>query len=40
MNFGGIALDKVRRSMRLLAEEVIPRFRLKAGVSAAISASE
>jgi len=30
MNFGGIPPDKVRRSMRLFAEEVIPRFRVKA----------
>jgi alkanesulfonate monooxygenase SsuD/methylene tetrahydromethanopterin reductase-like flavin-dependent oxidoreductase (luciferase family) len=27
MNFGGLSPDKVRRSMRLFAEEVIPRFR-------------
>jgi alkanesulfonate monooxygenase SsuD/methylene tetrahydromethanopterin reductase-like flavin-dependent oxidoreductase (luciferase family) len=27
MNFGGLAPEKVRRSMRLFAEEVIPRFR-------------
>jgi alkanesulfonate monooxygenase SsuD/methylene tetrahydromethanopterin reductase-like flavin-dependent oxidoreductase (luciferase family) len=27
MNFGGLPLQKVRRSMRLFAEEVIPRFR-------------
>jgi alkanesulfonate monooxygenase SsuD/methylene tetrahydromethanopterin reductase-like flavin-dependent oxidoreductase (luciferase family) len=27
MNFGGLAIDKVRRSMRLFAEEVIPLFR-------------
>jgi alkanesulfonate monooxygenase SsuD/methylene tetrahydromethanopterin reductase-like flavin-dependent oxidoreductase (luciferase family) len=27
MNFGGIPPDKARRSMRLFAEEVIPRFR-------------
>jgi alkanesulfonate monooxygenase SsuD/methylene tetrahydromethanopterin reductase-like flavin-dependent oxidoreductase (luciferase family) len=27
MNFGGLAPEKVRRSMRLLAEEVMPRFR-------------
>jgi alkanesulfonate monooxygenase SsuD/methylene tetrahydromethanopterin reductase-like flavin-dependent oxidoreductase (luciferase family) len=30
MNFGGIPPDKVRRSMRLFAREVIPRFRDKA----------
>src|SRR5260370_37568048 len=29
MNFGGIPPDKVRRSMRLFAQEVIPRFRGK-----------
>jgi alkanesulfonate monooxygenase SsuD/methylene tetrahydromethanopterin reductase-like flavin-dependent oxidoreductase (luciferase family) len=27
MNFGGLPLDKVRRSMQLFAREVIPRFR-------------
>jgi alkanesulfonate monooxygenase SsuD/methylene tetrahydromethanopterin reductase-like flavin-dependent oxidoreductase (luciferase family) len=27
MNFGGLPTDKVRRSMRLFAEEVLPRFR-------------
>ena len=27
MNFGGLPLQKVRRSMRLFAEEVMPRFR-------------
>jgi alkanesulfonate monooxygenase SsuD/methylene tetrahydromethanopterin reductase-like flavin-dependent oxidoreductase (luciferase family) len=27
MSFGGLAPDKVRRSMRLFAEEVMPRFR-------------
>jgi alkanesulfonate monooxygenase SsuD/methylene tetrahydromethanopterin reductase-like flavin-dependent oxidoreductase (luciferase family) len=27
MNFGGLPVEKVRRSMRLFAEEVIPRFR-------------
>ena len=27
MNFGGLPTDKVRRSMRLFAEEVMPRFR-------------
>jgi alkanesulfonate monooxygenase SsuD/methylene tetrahydromethanopterin reductase-like flavin-dependent oxidoreductase (luciferase family) len=27
MNFGGLPSDKVRRSMRLFAEEVMPRFR-------------
>ena len=27
MNFGGLAPDNVRRSMRLFAEEVMPRFR-------------
>jgi alkanesulfonate monooxygenase SsuD/methylene tetrahydromethanopterin reductase-like flavin-dependent oxidoreductase (luciferase family) len=27
MNFGGLPLDKVHRSMRLFAEEVMPRFR-------------
>jgi alkanesulfonate monooxygenase SsuD/methylene tetrahydromethanopterin reductase-like flavin-dependent oxidoreductase (luciferase family) len=32
MNFGGLAPDKVRRSMRLFAEEVIPRFRAAHGV--------
>jgi alkanesulfonate monooxygenase SsuD/methylene tetrahydromethanopterin reductase-like flavin-dependent oxidoreductase (luciferase family) len=30
MNFGGIPPDKVRRSMRLFAQEVIPRFRVNA----------
>jgi alkanesulfonate monooxygenase SsuD/methylene tetrahydromethanopterin reductase-like flavin-dependent oxidoreductase (luciferase family) len=30
MNFGGIPPDQVRRSMRLFAQEVIPRFRIKA----------
>jgi len=30
MNFGGIPPDRVRRSMRLFAQEVIPRFRDKA----------
>jgi alkanesulfonate monooxygenase SsuD/methylene tetrahydromethanopterin reductase-like flavin-dependent oxidoreductase (luciferase family) len=30
MNFGGIPPDQVRRSMRLFAQEVIPRFRVKA----------
>ncbi|MBV9546088.1 MAG: LLM class flavin-dependent oxidoreductase [Chloroflexi bacterium] len=28
MNFGGIPPDKVRRSMRLFAEEVMPQFRM------------
>jgi hypothetical protein len=27
MNFGGLAPDKVRRSMELFAREVMPRFR-------------
>jgi alkanesulfonate monooxygenase SsuD/methylene tetrahydromethanopterin reductase-like flavin-dependent oxidoreductase (luciferase family) len=27
MNFGGLPIDKVRRSMRLFADEVMPRFR-------------
>jgi alkanesulfonate monooxygenase SsuD/methylene tetrahydromethanopterin reductase-like flavin-dependent oxidoreductase (luciferase family) len=27
MNFGGLAQDRVRRSMELFAREVIPRFR-------------
>ena len=27
MNFGGLPVDKVRRSMRLFAEEVMPGFR-------------
>jgi alkanesulfonate monooxygenase SsuD/methylene tetrahydromethanopterin reductase-like flavin-dependent oxidoreductase (luciferase family) len=27
MNFGGLAQDKVRRSMELFAREVMPRFR-------------
>lgn len=27
MNFGGLPIDKVRRSMRLFAKEVMPRFR-------------
>lgn len=27
MNFGGLPVEKVRRSMRLFAEEVMPRFR-------------
>jgi alkanesulfonate monooxygenase SsuD/methylene tetrahydromethanopterin reductase-like flavin-dependent oxidoreductase (luciferase family) len=27
MNFGGLSLDKVQRSMRLFANEVMPRFR-------------
>jgi hypothetical protein len=27
MNFGGLPLDKIRRSMRLFAEDVMPRFR-------------
>jgi alkanesulfonate monooxygenase SsuD/methylene tetrahydromethanopterin reductase-like flavin-dependent oxidoreductase (luciferase family) len=27
MNFGGLAQDKVRRSMELFAHEVMPRFR-------------
>jgi alkanesulfonate monooxygenase SsuD/methylene tetrahydromethanopterin reductase-like flavin-dependent oxidoreductase (luciferase family) len=27
MNFGGIPSDKVRRSMRLFAQEVMPRFK-------------
>jgi alkanesulfonate monooxygenase SsuD/methylene tetrahydromethanopterin reductase-like flavin-dependent oxidoreductase (luciferase family) len=26
MNFGGLAPEQVRRSMRLFAEEVMPRF--------------
>jgi alkanesulfonate monooxygenase SsuD/methylene tetrahydromethanopterin reductase-like flavin-dependent oxidoreductase (luciferase family) len=30
MNFGGIPPDKVRRSMRLFAREVIPHFQVKA----------
>ncbi|MBV9580323.1 MAG: hypothetical protein JO057_17185 [Chloroflexi bacterium] len=35
MNFGGLAPDKVRRSMRLFAEEVMPRFR---GARASVAA--
>ena len=35
MNFGGLATDKVRRSMRLFAEEVMPRFR---GAHASVAA--
>ena len=27
MNFGGLAQDKIRRSMELFAREVMPRFR-------------
>jgi alkanesulfonate monooxygenase SsuD/methylene tetrahydromethanopterin reductase-like flavin-dependent oxidoreductase (luciferase family) len=27
MNFGGLAQDRVRRSMELFAREVMPRFR-------------
>jgi hypothetical protein len=27
MNFGGLPVDKVRRSMELIAREVMPRFR-------------
>jgi hypothetical protein len=27
MNFGGLPPEKVRRSMRLFAQEVVPRFR-------------
>jgi alkanesulfonate monooxygenase SsuD/methylene tetrahydromethanopterin reductase-like flavin-dependent oxidoreductase (luciferase family) len=34
MNFGGLPIDKVRRSMRLFAEEVMPRFGARAEVSA------
>jgi alkanesulfonate monooxygenase SsuD/methylene tetrahydromethanopterin reductase-like flavin-dependent oxidoreductase (luciferase family) len=30
MNFGGIPPDRVRRSMQLFAQEVIPRFRVEA----------
>ena len=35
MNFGGLAIDKVRRSMHLFAQEVIPRFRSVGGRVAA-----
>jgi alkanesulfonate monooxygenase SsuD/methylene tetrahydromethanopterin reductase-like flavin-dependent oxidoreductase (luciferase family) len=35
MSFGGIPPDKVRRSMRLFAEEVMPRFRAGASGKAA-----
>lgn len=35
MNFGGLPPAKVRRSMRLLAEEVIPRFRARSKVAVA-----
>jgi alkanesulfonate monooxygenase SsuD/methylene tetrahydromethanopterin reductase-like flavin-dependent oxidoreductase (luciferase family) len=35
MNFGGLAPQKVRRSMRLLAEEVMPSFR-KASAAAVV----
>jgi hypothetical protein len=27
MNFGGLAQDKIRRSMELFAREVMPNFR-------------
>jgi len=27
MNFGGLAQDKIRRSMELFAREVMPHFR-------------
>jgi hypothetical protein len=27
MNFGGLAQDKIRRSMELFSREVMPRFR-------------
>jgi hypothetical protein len=27
MNFGGLAQEKIRRSMELFAHEVMPRFR-------------
>jgi alkanesulfonate monooxygenase SsuD/methylene tetrahydromethanopterin reductase-like flavin-dependent oxidoreductase (luciferase family) len=37
MNFGGIPPDKVRRSMRLFAEEVIPHFRVKATEAARVA---
>jgi alkanesulfonate monooxygenase SsuD/methylene tetrahydromethanopterin reductase-like flavin-dependent oxidoreductase (luciferase family) len=34
MNFGGLPIDKVRRSMRLFAQEVIPHFRsVRSGVA-------
>jgi alkanesulfonate monooxygenase SsuD/methylene tetrahydromethanopterin reductase-like flavin-dependent oxidoreductase (luciferase family) len=29
MNFGGIPPDKVRRSMRLFAQDIIPRFQVE-----------
>ncbi len=37
MNFGGLPSDNVRRSMRLFAEEVMPRFRDKTPCSAVSS---
>jgi len=41
MNFGGLPPEKVRRSMRLFAEEVIPRFRgARSQVAAAGGKSE
>ena len=35
MNFGGLPIDKVRRSMRLFAQEVMPRFRARVSASLA-----
>jgi alkanesulfonate monooxygenase SsuD/methylene tetrahydromethanopterin reductase-like flavin-dependent oxidoreductase (luciferase family) len=35
MNFGGLAPKKVRRSMRLLAEEVMPGFRIASAAAVA-----
>jgi alkanesulfonate monooxygenase SsuD/methylene tetrahydromethanopterin reductase-like flavin-dependent oxidoreductase (luciferase family) len=35
MNFGGLALDRVRRSMRLFAEDVMPAFRARGETLAA-----
>jgi hypothetical protein len=32
MNFGGLPPEKVRRSMRLFAEEIMPAFRTPAVV--------
>lgn len=38
MNFGGLSTDKVRRSMRLFAEEVMPQFHASAQMTSARSA--